>query len=153
MEEPEKSRLARVLDHSHVSELVESFQNDNYGQLVFLVGMVKGDSRPDQLHQPGAGKVEILGGNHTREALLALHHKGLVGRDIAKVNLYKELPRTAALTIGHAHNYVLHEKRQPVSFVDKVRLMRECRPSSSMTKKEIKEWKLMLTAIFKAKVF
>jgi hypothetical protein len=97
-------------------------------------------------------KVEVLGGNHTREALQSLHMKGSLTNSVVKVNLYRPLPVTAALAIGYQHNTLLQEKRKPMTFIDKVRLMRHCRPDMPMSTEQFTEWKDMLVVVFRAKV-
>jgi hypothetical protein len=106
----------------------------------------------EDLVQPGAAEIEVLGGNHTRLALQSLFDEGLLTSPIVKVNLYKALPRTEALAIGMQHNVILEEKKKPLSFVDKVKLMRECRPTEMMNVTEISSWKDMLCIIFRVEV-
>ena len=105
-----------------------------------------------RLNLEGTGTVEVLGGNHTREALQALHRKDMLSCSTVRVDLYKPLPRILALRLGYAHNTVLHEKNKPLSFIDKVRLMRDCRPAHQMAQKETKEWQDSLATVFGVKV-
>ncbi|KAH3870868.1 hypothetical protein DPMN_034059 [Dreissena polymorpha] len=63
----------------------------------------------------GAVQVETLGGNHTREALQGLLRRGL-----------------ATITT---------EKQKPLSFIDKMMLMRQVRPSMHMSPTDMKAWK------------
>lgn len=123
------------------------------GQFVILVGMLNSSTMdPEKLSDEGYGKVEVLGGNHTREALQSLLLKGALSCSTVKVNIYKPLPVSSALAVGYQHNAILQEKRRPMHFIDKVRLMRYCRPSDTMTKNELLEWKDMLVIVFRAKV-
>ena len=66
---PAPERATRHVDPHHVSSLIDSFTETSVGQLVLLQGMVVDDASPASLNTLGAGKVECLGGNHTREAL------------------------------------------------------------------------------------
>ncbi|XP_060568788.1 uncharacterized protein LOC132727366, partial [Ruditapes philippinarum] len=120
---PHPSRATRVLDHDHVGKLTESFSDNSCGQVVIFQGMLTDDMvTHSTLYQEGSGKVEVLGGNHTREALQTLHRKGTLGYTTVKCNLFRPLPRIFALRIGYSHNMVLHEKVKPVSFMDKARM-------------------------------
>lgn len=107
---------------------------------------------PEDFRKPGSVDVEVLGGNHTRLALQSLLEKGLLHSPYVKVNLYQPLPRTEALTLGYQHNFLLEEKKKPMSFVEKVKLMRECRPSANMSSSQISSWKEMLCIIFRVDV-
>ncbi|KAH3847053.1 hypothetical protein DPMN_089365 [Dreissena polymorpha] len=82
------------------------------GQIVTLVRMVGPEDDTSHLDREGGSKVEVLGGNHTREALHTLHARGTLGRETVQVNLYRELPHTTALSIGFQHNAVLQEGRK-----------------------------------------
>lgn len=149
---PHPSRATRVLDHEHVGMLTESFANDSCGQIVIFQGMVTdGMVSPSTLYQEGTGKVEVLGGNHSREALQTLYRKGTLSYSTVNCDLFRPLPRIFALSIGYAHNTVLHEKVKPVLFMDKARLMRECRPSGEMTKDETVKWKDSLVTVLGVK--
>jgi hypothetical protein len=150
---PHPSRATRVLDHDHVGKLTESFSDNSCGQVVIFQGMLTDDMvTHSTLYQEGSGKVEVLGGNHTREALQTLHRKGTLGYTTVKCNLFRPLPRIFALRIGYSHNMVLHEKVKPVSFMDKARMMRDCRPSLDMTKEETNKWKDSLKTVLGVKV-
>ncbi|XP_053406064.1 uncharacterized protein LOC128559065 isoform X2 [Mercenaria mercenaria] len=150
---PHPSRATRMLHHDHVGSLTESFQDQDCGQLVILIGMLTSDQvQTDSLAEEDTATVEVLGGNHTRQALQSLFLKGLLTSHTVKVNLYKPLPLTAALAIGYQHNALLHERKRPLNFMDKVRLMRQCRPAVQMSKSQLNEWKDMLVTVFRAKV-
>lgn len=150
---PHPSRITRVLHHDHVDTLMDSFQENDCGQLVILVGMLTSEGiNVATLKDEGSTSIEVLGGNHTREALQSLYLKGVHTCKTVKVNLYNPHTTTAALAIGYQHNAILHEAKRPLCFVDKVRLMRDCRPAVSMNKVELAEWKDMLVVVFRAKV-
>lgn len=150
---PHPSRITRVLHHDHVDTLMDSFQENDCGQIVILVGMLTSEGvSVATLKEEGSAAIEVLGGNHTREALQSLYVKGVLACKTVKVSLYNPLTTTAALAIGYQHNAILHEKKRPLSFVDKVRLMRDCRPAVDMNKEELAEWKDMLLVIFRVKV-
>ncbi|XP_052287057.1 uncharacterized protein LOC127882458 [Dreissena polymorpha] len=148
---PHPSRAVSVINHDHVSFLTDSFVSNPIGQIVTLVRMVGPEDDNSHLDREGGSKVEVLGGNHTREALLTLHARGTLDRETVQVNLYRELPQTTALSIGFQHNAVLQEGRKQLTFLDKVRLMRHCRPSDHMTKRQINEWKDGLVVVFRSK--
>ncbi|KAH3866679.1 hypothetical protein DPMN_029778 [Dreissena polymorpha] len=98
-----------------------------------------------------AGQVEALGGNHTREALQGLLRRGLATITTVKMNMYSALSTCTALTVGWQHNVCLQEKQKPLSFIDKVRLMRQVRPSMHMSPTDMKAWKEALSSIFHVK--
>ncbi|XP_052787766.1 uncharacterized protein LOC128222713 [Mya arenaria] len=149
---PDNCRAIRHVDPHHVGFLADSFAETKIGQLVVLQGMVLDrDVDPATLHQLGAGKVECLGGNHTRQALQTLYHEGRWKKDSVKVNVFRELTREAALSLGYQHNVVLHERKKAVSFLDKVRMMRHLRPEETMSAAQVKTWKDSLILVFKAK--
>ncbi|KAH3870647.1 hypothetical protein DPMN_033835, partial [Dreissena polymorpha] len=56
--------------------------------------------------------------------------------------------KAPALPIGQQHNVVLREKHKPISFVDKVRLMRQHRPSMPLAPENRKAWIRKLCSIF-----
>lgn len=150
---PHSLRSTRLLNHEHVGVLSESFQENSLGHYVILVGMLTSETvNPVELRNDGCCKVEVLGGNHTRQALQSLHERGTLTNPLVKVNVYRPLPVTAALAIGYQHNTLLQEKRRPLQFIEKVRLMRYCRPSENMSKDEVTHWKDMLVVIFRTKV-
>ena len=150
---PHPSRATRNIDYEHVGTLTNSFKEFDHGQLVIVVGMLTNEAiKLDNLHVEGTGNIEVLGGNHTRQALQSLLQRGLLCEKTVKVNLYKPLPITAALAIGYQHNAVLHEKKRPLTFMDKVKIMRQCRPAQQMDRTQNNEWKDMLVTIFRAKV-
>ncbi|KAH3870612.1 hypothetical protein DPMN_033800 [Dreissena polymorpha] len=62
------------------------------------------------------------------------------------------LSTAAALTMGQQHNVVLPEKHKPITFVEKVRLMRQARPSMPLTPADMESWKGQLSSIFQVKV-
>lgn len=72
---------------------------------------------------------------------------GVVKCLTVKVNLYKPLPRTLALGVGYQHNFILHERKRLMTFLDKVRLMRDCLPETG----EANEWKDMFVITFRVK--
>ncbi|XP_053393670.1 uncharacterized protein LOC128555411 [Mercenaria mercenaria] len=144
---PHPSRSTRLLDHDHVGNLVESFQGNGCGQLVMMIGMVSPGTDLSRLREPGEAMIEVLGGNHTREALQALEKKGALDVEHVKVRLYRSLPQTSALALGFQHNYLLHEKKRAVTFLEKVKLMRDCR----LDNKSETEWKDMLVIVFRLK--
>ncbi|KAH3863691.1 hypothetical protein DPMN_026681 [Dreissena polymorpha] len=114
-------RTSRRLDPQHVDELVDSFKSGNQfkseNQFTTLVGKVK---------------VEILGGNHNREALQRL------------------LRDATALMMGYQHNTSL-EKQKRLTFIDKVRLMRKVLPPMPLAPADKKAWKEQLSIIFQMK--
>ncbi|KAH3875564.1 hypothetical protein DPMN_038832 [Dreissena polymorpha] len=118
---PHPSRAVRVINHDNVSFLTDSFISNPIGQIVMLVGMVGPEDDTSHLDRKGGSKVEVLGGNHTREALQTLHARGTLDRETVQVKLYRELPQTTALSIiGFQHNAVLQEGRKPLTFLDKI---------------------------------
>ncbi|XP_052283019.1 uncharacterized protein LOC127879939 [Dreissena polymorpha] len=148
---PSPKRASRLLDLEHVKFLMDSFQSGVFQQLTLLVGMVPDDCDPSKLKMKGAGQVETLGGNHTREALQGLLRRGLATITTVKMNIYSALSTCTALTVGWQHNVCLQEKQKPLSFIDKVRLMRQVRPSMHMSPTDMKAWKETLSSIFHVK--
>lgn len=148
---PKDGRGTRDVDYIHVANLEESFRDD-MGQIVLLVGMLPTNTIPDNLMNISEEKLETLGGNHTRLALQSLREKGLLKNQTVKVNVYLPLTKTEALTLGYQHNVVLEERKKQMTFIDKVKLMRECRPRKEMSSAEVIEWKDILCVIFKAEV-
>lgn len=148
---PKDGRGSRDVDYSHVSNLEESFREDT-GQIVLLVGMLLRNSIPENLKEISEEKLETLGGNHTRLALQSLGEKGLLKKETVKVNVYLPLTKTEALTLGYQHNIVLEERKKQMTFIDKVKIMRECRPRKEMSSAEVTAWKDILCVIFRAEV-
>jgi hypothetical protein len=132
------------VDYEHVSLLEKLFSEQDMGQVVLHVGMVKTSNQDlKALRTEGAETLEMLGGNHSRLALQSLLRKGILQSALVKVNVYKPLGLVEALAIRMQHNLVMQEKRKAVSFMDKVKWMRECQPGASdqMTSVEIRKWK------------
>ncbi|KAH3890014.1 hypothetical protein DPMN_014081 [Dreissena polymorpha] len=107
--------------------------------------MVPEDCDPSKLKINGAVQVETLGRNHTREALL---QRCLTTMTTVKMNIYSAMSTCTALTVGWQHNVSLQEKQKSLSFMDKVRLMRQVRPSMPMSPTDLKAWKEALSSIF-----
>ena len=150
---PHPSMSTRNIDIRHVRTLTNSFKEFDHGQLFIVVGMLTNEEmKLDNIQIEGTGNIEVLGGNHTREAIQSLLKDGLLNKKTVKVNLYKPLPLTAALAIGYQHNSVLHEKKKPLTFMDKVNIMRQCRPAEQMNRQQTNEWKDRLLFIFRVKV-
>ncbi|XP_052255161.1 uncharacterized protein LOC127860896 [Dreissena polymorpha] len=148
---PTPKRTSRLLDLQHVKFLMDSFQSGFTNQLTILVGMVPERCDTTMLKTKGAVQVETLGGNHTREALQSLIRRGQSKLSTVKVNVYSLLSTATALTVGWQHNVVLQEKQKPITFVDKVRLMRQVPPSNPLTPADMKSWKGLLSSIFQVK--
>ncbi|KAH3870584.1 hypothetical protein DPMN_033772 [Dreissena polymorpha] len=51
--------------------------------------------------------------------------------------------------MGWQHNVVLQEKNKQITFVDKVRLMRQVRPSMPLAPAGMKGWKALISSISK----
>ncbi|XP_060597534.1 uncharacterized protein LOC132751388, partial [Ruditapes philippinarum] len=145
---PCASRATRLLDMDHVKSLSDSFQNGSNGQVAILVGMVPSDVTVDSLKEKGACKVETLGGNHTREAIQGLHRRGLFRETTVKVNVYVKMSTITALMLGWQHNMIIQEKQKSLTFMDKVRLMRQLLPSPPLSAGNIRQWKSQLATIF-----
>ncbi|XP_052265866.1 uncharacterized protein LOC127868277 isoform X2 [Dreissena polymorpha] len=75
--------------------------------------------------------------------------KSLEKRNLDQSHDHREL--ATALTMGQQHNVVLQEKHKPKTFVDKVRLMRQVRPSMPLSRADMKAWKGQLCSKFQVK--
>jgi len=84
--------------------------------------------------------------------LQTMYREGRGNMTTVKVNLYSGLSREAALSVGYQHNVLLHERKKPVAFLDKVRLMRHLRPAEEMDRQQVKDWKDSLLVVFRANV-
>ncbi|XP_060594985.1 uncharacterized protein LOC132749279 [Ruditapes philippinarum] len=79
-----------------------------------------------------------------------LLEEGTLPYSTVQVRLYSQLSREMVLSLGYAHNTVTHERNKIVSFIDKVRLMRDLLPPNP-DKEAILVWKNALALIFKKK--
>jgi hypothetical protein len=77
--------------------------------------------------------------------------EGILQYETVQVRIYSDLNQELALSLGYAHNMVTHEQRKVVTFMDKVRLMRDILPDDR-SRESLNFWKNSLALIFKKKV-
>lgn len=116
-----------------------------------LIGNVcsENNANIDKIQEDGFPFVEVLGGNHTRQALQNLANKEGAVRKVC-VDLYENLTPSEAIFLGLKHNSI-HECSRQTSFVELVQLFRkllqECRKKEKLPKKCSSMWRDQVASI------
>lgn len=116
--EPAKERRTRDLDEEHVKNLESQFRT-NTALYTVLIGHISEPCELSGLAEAGSAKVEVLGGNHTRQALVNIGADVLVQMDI-----YLNLREIDALKLGWVHNEI-HKFSKHASFEETVKLFHD----------------------------
>ena len=112
---PADNRKVRDMDDKHVDTLVKQFNQGGFSQVSSMIGVVFGDMLKD------LSLVEVIGGNHTREALKRVSFKGKVS-----VRLYHNLTDEECLSIGYKHNKI-HEFAKANTFIEVIIIIKHSR--------------------------
>lgn len=115
--EPAPERKVRDIDYDHLRRLEEEYMKSG-NVFTVLVGFVNSLEYIEELQQPGKGPVEVLGGNHTRQALLNLEKNVCV-----PMNIYFNISNVQALKLGWLHNEI-HSSSKVTTFEEQVILFR-----------------------------
>ncbi|CAG2199096.1 unnamed protein product [Mytilus edulis] len=115
--EPAPERKVRDIDYDHLRRLEEEYMKSG-NVFTVLVGFVNSLEYIEELQQPGKGPVEVLGGNHTRQALLNLEKNICV-----PMNIYFNISNVQALKLGWLHNEI-HSSSKVTTFEEQVILFR-----------------------------
>ena len=115
-------RMVRQVNRRHVEELVSSFLSAKvFTQYTPMVGVVFSEEKEIDFLQNGTCVVEVLGGNHTLQALLEI--KAQLDIVTVTIRLYRNLTDQQCLRIGFKHNDV-HEKSRKNTFSEQCLLAR-----------------------------
>ena len=104
--EPSAGILYRNADKAHVAKLKKELKERPDSRFTMMVGCTSDTEDLTKLEVPGGGRVEVLGGNHTRIALQELAADPALGSRFQhwNVQLYRTLPETLALKVSYDHN-------------------------------------------------
>ncbi|CAG2249834.1 unnamed protein product [Mytilus edulis] len=145
--EPAKERKTRELDTEHVTALEEQFKKE-LNLYTVLIGHMPEKLELDQLEIPGRAVVEVLGGNHTRQALMNIGKTNM----LVSMDLYMSLSNEQALRLGLKHNDI-HRLSRQTTFEESIKLFREVlfrikKQKPHMKPKDISaEWRLNVASI------
>ncbi|XP_053378538.1 uncharacterized protein LOC128548147 [Mercenaria mercenaria] len=130
--------MVRPHNMEHVEKLREGFLVNGKHFKILAAIFISGSM--DKAEVPGRVTLEVLGGNHSREALASLYSSCLVD-PLVLVTVYKNsLSTTECLSVAYQHNKV-DELSLSMNFIDKCRILRKI-------KKRNKQWSPEASAIF-----
>ncbi|XP_062566152.1 uncharacterized protein LOC134228509 isoform X2 [Saccostrea cucullata] len=139
--EPAPLRKVRDLDQSHVRELEKQLIDTPQVFSVLIGHVTAEDASLDVVQVEGFPHIEVLGGNHTRQALQNLmKREGSIQK--VCIDIYKNLTPTEAMLLGLNHN-AKHEYSKQTSFVEIVKLFRKLREECQSKEKSAKKCALM----------
>lgn len=150
LEPPEKSTMCRPLDLSHVEDMKMAIKN-NPTKCTILIGCVN-NATVAQITS-GAVGVEVIGGNHTREAVQQLRRDACTPAELKKAiefwpcKVYTGLSIKEKLHLGVAHND-LHTNSKNMQFPDHCFLFRQLWRDD----KSESNWRNDIVAVLRLKV-
>ncbi|XP_045185659.2 uncharacterized protein LOC123543657 [Mercenaria mercenaria] len=119
---PAHCRQVRDLDENHVKNLENQLMK-NKCTFGVLIGYVEEYVGHIDIETPGRSIIEVIGGNHTRQAIQNLRDQKLDHITHVTMDIYTKLTDNEAFKIGMLHNEQ-HEHSMATSFEDKVKLFR-----------------------------
>lgn len=117
--EPPTERRTREIDQDHVKRLEEQFIKNPTVFTVLIGHIPNGTELSDNLEKRSNTRIEVLGGNHTRQALLNIGSVDIC----VSTNIYQGLSDLQALRLGLQHNEIHQFSKKP-TFEDTVKLFR-----------------------------
>ena len=122
LREADENIKIRPINDEHVKELANAMMH-SFDQFTTLVGLMDANVDVKNLHKPGAGSVQVLGGNHTRAALEMIGDIEILRSEeqykFVKMDIYHNLTNKQALFIAYRHNDI-HEQSKAMTFQEKV---------------------------------
>ncbi|XP_062608884.1 centromere-associated protein E-like [Saccostrea cucullata] len=139
---PAEGNMVRALDNDHVDKICQQLKLA-HGHYTTLIGVLKEGrnniSNIDDLKNPNVEKIEVIGGNHTREALQQLHRDGDIDQQFCVLmDIYQNLSQGQVFHLGYLHNE-MHESSKKMSFPEKVILFRKLRETNETSNKTAKQ--------------
>ena len=145
---PLKQRTVRNLNRSHVQELKESFEKHQAKNVFNTLAVHIPNMFPMHVTKQdvleGKYMLEVLGGNHTRQALTEVQKNVKVPSVI-----YTGLTNDQALAIGYEHNKK-NEKSRLMTFTENVLLFRRKlhgNPDQTLSQTQRAQWKKTMADI------
>ena len=122
--EPDDIISVRKPNQEHITHLKKELKSGN--MYTVLVGYTDDPTISlEKLATPGTGKIQVLGGNHTRLALQEiLTEDPLFKLQTVFVDIYVGLTEEESLRIGVYHNQI-HDSARKITFEEEVRLFRK----------------------------
>ncbi|KAK3100259.1 hypothetical protein FSP39_017051 [Pinctada imbricata] len=143
MIEPINERKVRDLNEKHVTELEKEFIETPQVFSVLIGHVIRPDATLESIQKEGYPYIEILGGNHTRQALQNLSKRNKSIQRVC-IDVYKDLSTTEAIMLGVQHN-AKHEHSRHTTFEDLVKLFRrlhkDCQSKEVLPKKRAALWR------------
>ncbi|KAK3098183.1 hypothetical protein FSP39_016945 [Pinctada imbricata] len=135
--------------------MAESFML-SYNNFTTFVGLVDDGCSIENLTVPGQCKVQVLGGNHSREAIQAIRKrdefKDAEEFQFVYMDIYSNLTKEQAWYLGYSHNEI-HSNSKEMSFMEKVTFFRKAlescqsRCEGANQKKISQQWRSDLAAV------
>lgn len=145
---PPPQRRVRELNLSHVNELKASFNRQGGNLTLPTLAVHVANAFPNHILEDdvleGKHDLEVIGGNHTREALMDLDVDIKV-----PVTIYAGLSNDQALLVGYEHNKV-HQSSREMTFAEDVILFRSRLvgdPEAGLTQANRTQWRKRMANI------
>ena len=132
---PSEDSSVRELDADHVTNICTQIKR-SHSYYTTLIGVVKTKNESEinisDLQNPNTARIEVIGGNHTREAYKRLREEGYLEEQFClPVDLYTNLSIPQILNLGFMHNEI-HEHSKKMTFEEKIKLFRKIRLETNM---------------------